>query len=217
MSVDHAFTLSPTNTVLIAVTLLIATSLASAAVPPAQIFFEACHSGDLDAIKSQLTEYPKLVGATNRDGEHCIHIACIDGNFDIVQVLLEHGCGPDLRALPKKRMLITPLGWAAMLGRSNIIQLLLNYGADVNLDFGLELDGERKRATALDAARIILGELELGDTKRDVVVHPGSALDVALRKHRDESGGEERMNDAIDVLENGGAKTYAESMQEEEL
>ncbi len=80
----------------------------------------------------------------------------------MLKMLLEHGADPNVRSTAKNQLLIHPLEWDAIFGRCEAADLLLKYGADVNADFGLEMENDvMKRATALDVAEIMLYEIAL--------------------------------------------------------
>ena len=188
----------------IAFTLLPSSTITSAAIPPPQIFFNACHSGDIATITDLLSEHPTLVHSTSRDGDHCIHIVTIDGRVDIIRVLLENGANPNIQSLPVNRMRMHPLGWAAIFGRYEAMELLINYGAHVNTDFDIEMgNGQMKELTALDVVEMML------DTNQDA----DSSIkmrEIVMNRIGKESEGKERFAKTMEVLMKHGAKRVSE-------
>ncbi len=59
---------------------------------------------------------------------HCLHIATVKGNEEIVKLLLEKGFNVNLK--DRNSGMRTPLSFAAEKGHSNIIDLLISYSAD---------------------------------------------------------------------------------------
>jgi ankyrin repeat protein len=57
-----------------------------------------------------------------------LHAACEDGNFDVVQALLDHGANVNERNIRHR----TPLILASRSGKYEVAKLLIKYGADVN-------------------------------------------------------------------------------------
>lgn len=93
-------------------------------------FFEAAMLGDLAKVQSYLQNDPTLVRARSADGGTALHFACFFGHPEIAQVLIESGS--DLRAVAEKFGNVQPLH-SAVAGRNHqIIESLLQNGADVN-------------------------------------------------------------------------------------
>ncbi len=124
-------------------------------------FFHTCSDGNYDKFKSLLTANPQLIHATTKDGEHCLHLCAISGDTQIVKTLLEQGADPDIRSTWKDGLRMHPLSWNTFYGRYDIIELLLEHGADVEADFDLggsvdERTGELEKVTVLDVVEKIL-------------------------------------------------------------
>ena len=124
-------------------------------------FFHTCSDGNYDKFKSLLSTNPQLIHATTKDGEHCLHLCAISGNTQIVQTLLEQGADPDIRSTWKDGLRMHPLSWNTFYGRYDIVELLLEHGADVEADFDLggsvdERTGELEKVTVLDVVEKIL-------------------------------------------------------------
>lgn len=133
-------------------------------------FFHTCSDGNYDKFKSLLDADPSLVHATTKDGEHCLHLCAISGNTEIVKTLLEKGANPDIRSTYKQGLRMHPLSWNTFYGRHDIIELLLQYGADIEADFDLggsinEKTGELTKVTVLDVVEKILAN-EVDDEQR---------------------------------------------------
>lgn len=146
------------------------TNTASAAEADNSEFFHTCSDGNYDKFKSLLDANPSLVHATTKDGEHCLHLCAISGNTEIVKTLLEKGSNPDIRSTYKQGLRMHPLSWNTFYGRHDIIELLLQYGADIEADFDLggsvnEKTGELTKVTVLDVVEKILAN-EVDDEQR---------------------------------------------------
>lgn len=190
--------------------------------PSPQPFFEACHSSDLATVTKTLSHYPYLAKATSRHGDHCIHIVSSNGNVDILQVLLERGANPNIKTIPKgnKISMMHPLGWSAILGQSEAIELLLDYGANVNALFVLETEhGEGRKVTALDAAEIMSRQYETGESKEEDAPSLGKSIMGRAKKHLEggDGGGQISYAEAIRVLVRRGAKRSSELKRNERL
>jgi ankyrin repeat protein len=77
-------------------------------------FFEACKSGDVDALRALLAHDPELVRASKPGGQHSgwtgLHTAAQAGHLDAVRVLLQRGADPSAREEGDNTY---PLHWAA--------------------------------------------------------------------------------------------------------
>lgn len=119
-----------------------------------QTFFKAIKSGDLTNVKALLITNPSLVNASTRTGESAVLVAVYYNEPEIVKLLLALGAqltifeAAAVGQLERVKELLatepglvnafaadgfTPLGLASFFGHLDIVTLLLEKGADVNL------------------------------------------------------------------------------------
>ena len=153
----------------------------SSGIDPNKEFFFACSGGKLDQVKEYLNEHPNWVNGRTDNGEACLHLTGIYGYSDVTEYLLTHGADPNIRSTFDDGLRMHPLSWNVYGGHIANVDLLLRYGADVNLDF----DGMGK-----DAPKV-------------------TALDV-VRQLTVNEGGDERFILLEKLLKENGAKTMAE-------
>jgi ankyrin repeat protein len=82
-------------------------------------------------LRQQLEASTSTIDDRDADGLTALHWATARGNVDAVKVLLEFGAAPNVYS----RRGLSPLTWAAQspsARRAEIVQELLNHGADVN-------------------------------------------------------------------------------------
>jgi len=96
-------------------------------------------NGDAEAVKQELSRGadPNAIGP---DGLSPLHQSVIHARTTIAQLLLDAHANPDIRtgnvrSMPNRHW--TPLFFAVMGGREDLVKLLLKYGADAN---GLDAD-----------------------------------------------------------------------------
>jgi ankyrin repeat protein len=96
-------------------------------------FFDACDSGDVDAVSTLLAQNPDLVHATNPAADHAgwtgLHTAAQKGHLDVARLLLAHGADPNAREAGDHTY---PLHWAAAHRHIDIVRALLDAGSDVD-------------------------------------------------------------------------------------
>jgi ankyrin repeat protein len=115
--------------------------------------FEAAALGRTDRLRELLDEEPARANAFGDDGFHPLGLACFFGHVDAARLLLERGA--DVNALARNEQIQTAAIHAAAASgdaesdettRYELVDLLLEHGADPNLEQG---GGFR----AIDAAR----------------------------------------------------------------
>jgi len=96
-------------------------------------FIDACTRGDVDELRTLLATDPDLVSSTKPPAPYvgwtALHEAVKHTHLEAVTLLLEYGADPNAREAGDNT---TPLHWAAAAGRRDIIEALLNAGADVH-------------------------------------------------------------------------------------
>src|SRR5437588_36266 len=96
-------------------------------------FFEACASGDAEALRGLLASDPGLVRLTNPAAPHAgwtgLHAAAGRGHTDAVLLLLQHGADPNAREDGDNTY---PLHWATAHGHLETTRALLDAGGDVH-------------------------------------------------------------------------------------
>ena len=92
--------------------------------------FDAAMLGDLARVQSHLQRDPSQLRTRSADGGTALHFACFFAHPEVARLLIERGS--DLRAVAEKFGNVQPLH-SAVAGRNHqIIDLLLQNGADVD-------------------------------------------------------------------------------------
>jgi len=144
---------------------------------------------DVDKFRNILEMNPHWVHSRTDNGETCLHLTGIYGNSDITELLLDkkYNADPNVRTTYKKGLRMHPLSWNVYGGHLVNIQLLLENGADINLDF------------------------DSMDSKSDTPIV--TSLDVLLELIQNESG-DERFLEIEKVFTKYGAKTMEQIKNE---
>lgn len=130
-------------------------------------FFFACSGGDVSTAKVMLEKDPSLAHATTKQGEHCLHLTALSGSAEIAKLILDAGGDPNIRTKWADGLRMHPLSWNTFYGRHEIIELLLQYGADVNSDFNLN-DREKKTVVLDVVEQILMGGEDKEENERFV-------------------------------------------------
>ena len=96
-----------------------------------EVFFKAVKDNDAAKVKEYISKDPTLVDARTTDflKETALGIASFDGYKEIVEILLKNGANPNVW----DDMGTAPLHGAARQNRAEIIEMLINAKADVNI------------------------------------------------------------------------------------
>jgi ankyrin repeat protein len=113
-------------------------------------FLMACSQGDIDAVTRIIVDeqHTEFVTSSSRSGESCLHVAGILGQAMITKFILKHGGNPNQRSLYKEGLRMTPLSWNVYGNHVENVRLLLQAGADVNLDFDSVVVARQKQKPA---------------------------------------------------------------------
>ena len=167
-------------------------------------FLMACSKGDMEIVETTLQDHPDFVRGQSRNGESCLHVAGILGQANVTRYILEHGGNPNQRSTYEHGLRMTPLSWNVYGRHVQNIQLLLEAGADVNLDFDYMDDGKKVVITALDLLYIIES---FHDDDANAADSDGS-----------KSNGEDRAHYSVrDLLLQYGAKRHRDIFHDSEL
>jgi ankyrin repeat protein len=93
-------------------------------------FFEAVAVGEVEQALRMLNESPSLATAYSHDGFTGLMLASFFGHFDIVKELLSRGA--EVNAVARNPMKVMALHSAVARKHTQIAQLLMEHGADVN-------------------------------------------------------------------------------------
>jgi ankyrin repeat protein len=164
-------------------------------------FLMACSKGDMQIVENEVREHPEYVLGQSRNGESCLHVAGILGQADVTRFILQHGGNPNQRSTYEHGLRMTPLSWNVYGKHLSNVRLLLDAGADVNLDFDYMENGEKIIVTVLDLLYVI-------EIFSENDAHSDGRNDTAVdRKHYD----------MRDLLLRHGAKRYQDLLANSEL
>jgi hypothetical protein len=98
-------------------------------VPGARPLYYAALCGFHELVEHLTLKYPQYASARGGRCGTALHSASFAGHLRIVQSLLRHGVGVDVRDDANRTPLLFASGW----GQRDVVQCLLDHGADVNL------------------------------------------------------------------------------------
>lgn len=163
---------------------------------------QACTDDAVDAVQTILQEHPDWLQIRSSHGETCLHTAGIYGASAVTLALLQAGADPNVRSTYEHGLRMHPLSWNVYGGHATNVKLLLDYGADPNLDVDHTMDeGSEARETVLDIVQRILGAFD--ENYRDNDRNNEDARYAAFREIQQ-------------LLLKHGAKNYAELGSAEE-
>lgn len=128
---------------------------------------QACLRGNNPVVEKILLKRPDVVNIPKEDGFTALHLAAINGHYRIAQTLLTKGqCNLELRNNKQE----TPLVVAALHRRWDVVELLVEAGADINSQ---DKDGDTALHIALHTTimRHILWQLDMGSSGTSKAPH----------------------------------------------
>ena len=112
-----------------------------------EYYLECSRFGELADLKEAMKDATKdfNVNLVDFGGNTALHLASANGFIDVVKYLVnELHCDID----PKNKSFSTPLSWAAFNGQKNVVEFLLEKGADFNLK---NINGKKPSELAYDS------------------------------------------------------------------
>ncbi len=97
---------------------------------PSLDIFEAAALGCSDRVEELLGNDPSAARAWSPDGFTALHLAAFFRHADCAKLLIEQGS--DLSAHSQNAMSVAPLNSAAASGQREVVELLLDRGAEIN-------------------------------------------------------------------------------------
>ena len=128
-------------------------------------FLEACTQGTIDKIQEALQQNPHWVNGRSPQGETCLHLAGIMVQTEVTRLILDKGGDPNIRTTFEKGQRMHPLSWNVYGGHVETARVLLEYGANVNLDVDWLRSRVYDEATSLDLLLDILPDQPSDDPK----------------------------------------------------
>ena len=102
--------------------------------------FEATEKGEVQSVKQFLARhanFDNVKKAVNAHSKSLLHVACENGQTVLTEFYLMQGHNPNAR----DRLLQTPLHVACLKGFENIVDILLQYKANINVSDGKQRTG----------------------------------------------------------------------------
>jgi uncharacterized protein len=97
---------------------------------PALTIFEAAAVGKLDRVHELLLLEAGFVDLVSPDGFTALHLASFFGHADVAAELLRRGA--DVNAVAQNQLGVHPINSAAAGNHTDVVQVLLDHGADPN-------------------------------------------------------------------------------------
>jgi ankyrin repeat protein len=148
-----------------------------------EVFFKAVKDNDAAKVKEYISKDPTLVDAKTTDflKETALGISTFNGYKEITELLIKNGANPNVW----DDMGTAPLHGAARQNRSEIIQMLIDAKADVNIKHKSNDETPLHYAAeynSLEAAQVLLKN---GADKAAVTQSGKTAYDIAKDKKSD--------------------------------
>lgn len=162
-------------------------------------FNAACRDGKDTIIEHFLNAYPDYARALNTrqpdSGESCLHHAARNGHDNIIELMIEKGSDPNIKA-SNDEYGIPPLFHAISNGHYAATKILLRNGADVNQVFeSPNNNGKNKKVTCYDILMDMIDRI--GDEKAAI------------------ASGDEDYYRMKEQLDDRGAKRYEQLVHEQ--
>jgi ankyrin repeat protein len=110
-------------------------------------------------VRTALEEHPDWLQIRSSHGETCLHVAGIYGAAAVTRAVLQAGADPNVRSTYEHGLRMHPLSWNVYGGHVTNAQLLLEHGADPNLDVD-PMENGASPETVLDIVQRILGAFD---------------------------------------------------------
>lgn len=94
---------------------------------PVEFIFDAAKRNDLAALSCCIDVDPELVNAADEKDFTLLHMAARDGNIRLALLLINRGA--DIDTIDGEHH-ASPLGWAAFFGRVEMVEILIDAGAN---------------------------------------------------------------------------------------
>jgi ankyrin repeat protein len=140
-------------------------------------FFEAAASGRLDFVKKYLEKQPEIMNQFAVDGFTALGLSCFFNQKAIAHFLLQKGADPNITS--NNDFKVTPLHSAAAISQIDIVNILLQNGANVNAkqSSGVTALHSAAHNGAIDIVKILLQN----GADKDAKTEDGkSVLDFAI-------------------------------------
>eukprot|EP00546_Thalassionema_frauenfeldii_P014210 CAMPEP_0178911948 /NCGR_PEP_ID=MMETSP0786-20121207/9983_1 /TAXON_ID=186022 /ORGANISM="Thalassionema frauenfeldii, Strain CCMP 1798" /LENGTH=200 /DNA_ID=CAMNT_0020584461 /DNA_START=138 /DNA_END=740 /DNA_ORIENTATION=+ len=150
-------------------------------------FLNACTFGDVAQVKDLLEQHPDWIKrGRSEQGETCLHVAGIQGQAAVTQLVLEQGADPNVRTSFAQGLRMHPLSWNVYGGHVETAQVLLEKGANVNLDFD-SMGQPPTKVTALDICTQIMenNDAEMFVKMKELLLQYGAKLYSELNNDND--------------------------------
>jgi len=146
----------------------------------------ATANNDVDGVKFFSKGGALVVNQRNKGGATSLHIACREGNFEIVKTLIDNGANVNITDNEGW----TPLMRASLSGNQEIVEILLKNGAKANLLNSLN-ESALIHATTSKCIKCIEQIIENGDLikKMDILVLKSQIADAFLIARSQENKG----------------------------